>query len=121
MFKVLICGDRNWGDINPIKELIKRLAKKHGVNGLLVIHGKAPGADTMAGVAAKEASVHVAEVPALWDTRYRAAGPQRNQAMLALDPDLVVAFHPDLKSSKGTKDMVKRSRKAGVEVKVVES
>jgi hypothetical protein len=30
------------------------------------------------------------------------------------NPDLVIAFHEDLESGKGTKDMLKRAEKAGV-------
>ena len=47
----------------------------------------------------------------------RAAGPIRNQRMLVEGkPDLVIAFHDDLESSRGTKDMIKRSLKAGIRV-----
>lgn len=47
----------------------------------------------------------------------KAAGPIRNQHMLdGYHPDMVVFFHHDLSSSKGTKDMVERARKAGVPV-----
>ena len=35
-------------------------------------------------------------------------------------PDLVTAFHPDFRESRGTADMVRRARKAGVMVEVVQ-
>jgi hypothetical protein len=75
--------------------------------------------------------------PANWDKYNKAAGPLRNNDMLEgrhdpcqnclrprhgmgqclcipLYPDVVLAFHPSLNESKGTKDMVTRSREAGV-------
>jgi hypothetical protein len=58
--------------------------------------------------------------PADWDKYGKAAGPIRNQQMLDEGhPDMVIAFHDDLTNSKGTKDMVKRAKKAGVPVYLV--
>lgn len=118
MYKVLICGDRAWHDKSRIDRLINDLISVHGKSDLIIIEGGAEGADLLARICATERSVHVAEVRALWQTRHRDAGPQRNKAMLGLDPDEVHAFHEDLKRSKGTKDMVRISRKAGVKVTV---
>jgi hypothetical protein len=118
VFKVLICGDRHWNNPGAIDRELKKLIKRHGPN-MIVIEGGAPGADQEAKKVANDHSIHVAEVKALWETRHRGAGPQRNQAMLELGPDLVLAFHPNLAHSKGTKDMVWRARKADVDVKVV--
>ena len=120
MYKVLVCGGTGWGRPGPIRREIKRLIKKHGDSKLLIIEGKAEGADTIAGEMAKELNVHVCEVGALWNTRYRSAGPQRNDVMLALEPDEIIAFHTDLKKSKGTKDTVTKARKRGIPTKVVD-
>jgi hypothetical protein len=117
MFKVIVCGDRRWDQPEPIRAALKRLIKKHGE--ILVIEGGAPGADRLAQKIAHELNQHVAEVPALWHTRFRSAGPQRNEAMLALDPDAVLAFHKFIENSKGTADMVRRARKQGVPTKVL--
>ena len=70
-------------------------------------------------VIGEQENIHVCRVPALWQTRHQGAGPQRNSIMLALEPHEVVAFHPDLKKSKGTKDMLKQAEKAGIKYKVV--
>lgn len=112
IYKVLMCGDRNWWDQGPILRELEWLVEVHGKNELLIIHGGAPGADTLAGILASTMSVHVARVDALWATRYKSAGPQRNATMLALEPHKVIAFHEDISKSKGTADMVKRARKA---------
>jgi hypothetical protein len=124
MLKVLICGDRDWGDPEPIRRVIKELKKeaKSAKKGeLLIISGGAPGADTLARIIATEEDVHCAEVKALWMTRSRAAGPQRNLIMLGLEPDKVVAFHPNLAKSRGTAHTVRSSKKASIPVTVVEA
>jgi len=57
------------------------------------------------------------EFPARWDLYGRAAGPLRNSQMLKEGkPNLVIAFHDNLDSSKGTKDMVNKSLKDNIEV-----
>lgn len=118
MYKVLICGAREWSDKPAIDRLINDLIKVHGKNDLIVIEGGAEGADLLARICATERSVHVAEVRALWQTRHRGAGPQRNKAMLGLEPDEVHAFHEDLSKSKGTRDTVRRARRLGYHVEV---
>ena len=113
--KVLVCGDRNWTDEAKIKKRLKKFK-----DPITVIQGGARGADSLAGVVASNLGFDVVEVPAEWETYGRAAGPIRNQVMLDMDPDLVIAFHSDLDNSKGTADMVRRSRKKGIAVEVVE-
>ena len=84
-----------------------------------IIHGAAKGADRIAGeIAVGLGFNEVIAVPANWDKHHRAAGPIRNQVMLDMKPDLVLAFHDDPNLGKGTADMVSRARRAGVEVQV---
>lgn len=119
MYKVLICGDRYWSKSSSIRREIERLIKVAGrADKLLVIHGGARGADSIAGQEAQELGVHTAQVDALWDSYHRGAGPKRNAVMLTLDPDEVVAFHPDIESSKGTKDMMSRAKRKGTKTMV---
>lgn len=121
IYKVLMFGDRNWGLRPPVIREMKRvegIAHRRGLE-LVIIHGKAAGADQLSGIIAHEHSVHTCEVPALWETRGRAAGPQRNEVMRLLDPHEAVCFHPDLRKSRGSADMKRRLDKAGIKVKVV--
>jgi hypothetical protein len=116
--RVLMCGDRYWGRMSTIQKDVKALKARHG-DKLIIIQGGADGADTMAEIACQQESVHCAEVKALWSTRHISAGPQRNTAMLkGLMPDEVIAYHPNIGKGKGTKDMVKQAKDAGVPVRV---
>lgn len=111
---ILICGSRDWSDKNLILSTIVSLKPTK------IIHGVCRGADILSGQVAKELGIPVQEFPADWDTYGLSAGPRRNQKMLDEGkPNLVIAFHDDIKSSKGTNDMVRRAKKSGLEVKVI--
>lgn len=71
------------------------------------------GADVWADEWAEDRGVKAWKFPADWMLLGKAAGPRRNQKMLNEGkPDLVVAFP----GGKGTADMVRKARVAGVEV-----
>ena len=110
---VLVCGDRFWQDAHTIRRVLA------GLGPDTVVHGGAPGADRLAGVVAAGLGLSVRAYPAQWHQYGRAAGPLRNQEMLAdARPDLVLAFHRNLARSRGTGDMVRRAQAAGVQVRV---
>jgi len=115
--RVLVCGDRNWTNRASIYRELLELRKKH-VGPITVIAGGCRGADTLATSCAWQLNMDVEEYPANWGTQGRAAGPIRNQLMLKTGIHLVLAFHPNLSESKGTKDMVNRAASAGVPVHI---
>ena len=112
---ILICGDRNWTDYRPIQRELKRFDPVTDI----IMHGAARGADSIAGTSAHMAGfITVKAYPANWGKYGRAAGPIRNQLMLDQNPDLVLAFHPDIANSKGTGHMVRIAKAKGVKVEV---
>lgn len=123
LYRLLMFGDRNWGSMKVIeREFLKVYEVVKSIDSrteIIVIHGGAPGADTLAGLVAHEHSCHTARVDALWQTRYRGAGPQRNRIMELLDPHFAIGFHKNIEVSRGTKDMARRLEKAGLNYKIV--
>lgn len=121
LYKVLMFGDRDWTNSAAIRRELRKLIAIHGTQRLLIIEGECPkgGADLIARVEAERADVHVARVHALWSTRYRGAGPQRNTIMRLLEPDEGIGFHPDISKSKGTKNMAKQLEAAGIPYRIV--
>jgi hypothetical protein len=125
--KLLITGDRNWNNRQLIYVWLKKL-KALGYDQL--IEGEARGADTIAkeealklGYTLLNRNEKTVGWPALWDDfkrmypiedygmKWKSAGTERNIEMLNKgNPDLVLAFHPDLSKSKGTKHMVNISK-----------
>ena len=110
MRKVLVCGGRDYHN----KELLFRVLDASNASKPidLIIHGAARGADMLAQAWADDRGVCCLQFAADWKTDGKAAGPIRNRKMLLEEPDLVIAFP----GGSGTADMVRRARKAGVEV-----
>lgn len=116
-FRVLICGDREWTELYPIRRELLRLDKEGDIE--LVVHGDCRGADRIGGVIATNLGIVVKSEPAKWTKHGKAAGPIRNRLMVKkYKPNIVLAFHKDLRKSKGTKDMVQVALEAGIEVRV---
>jgi len=84
-----------------------------------VIHGAAPGVDTLAGKWARRNNITEEVYPAKWKELGKAAGPIRNKQMLDEGhPQLVVAFLTT--TSKGTANMLKQSKKEGIDAYVID-
>jgi UDP-N-acetylmuramoylalanine-D-glutamate ligase len=109
--RVLVCGGRDYRDWDRLRAVLDDIPIT------TMIEGCAQGADSLAERYAALVTIDNEHYPAEWDVFGKAAGPIRNRQMLKFgNPDLVVAFPGD----KGTADMVKRARAAGVEVRVIE-
>lgn len=114
--RVLVCGGRDYSDREHTQNTLTELHARRGPI-TTVIHGAARGADTE-GMLWAIATQGVGSVafPADWNRYGKAAGAMRNERMLTEGkPDLVVAFPGGV----GTADMVRRAKKAGVEVILV--
>lgn len=114
--RVLVCGGRDWTNQEAINRRLYLLGGGH-----VIVHGAARGADTMAGIAARGLGLTVEEFPADWNKFGKRAGILRNLQMLDTKPDLVIAFHSDIASSKGTGHTVGEARRRGIPVEVISS
>jgi len=114
---VLMCGDRNWTNEKIIEEYIKILPST-----AVIIHGGCRGADKISGRLGRKHNHVVIVYEAEWEMFGRGAGPRRNEEML-MDgkPNIVVAFHDNIEQSKGTKDVVMRAIKKGIDVQLKNS
>lgn len=112
MTRVLVCGGREYGDLDRVVAVLDE------INPTVVIEGGARGADACAWKFTKMRGVERLTFPADWSRDGKAAGAIRNQRMLDEGkPDLVVAFP----GGNGTADMVRRAKRAGIEVKEITS
>jgi ABC-type Fe3+-hydroxamate transport system substrate-binding protein len=112
--EVLVCGGRNYSDKLKVFKTLYQIDAAIGIS--TVITGGCTGADTLAGLWAQENTKVLTVVPADWALHGRKAGPIRNEKLLDLRPDLVVAFP----GGRGTEDMVKKAIKQGVSVRIVD-
>lgn len=108
---VLVCGGRDYADFGRVFDVLTALHRETPIACL--IEGGAHGADDWGACWADMNAVRLLKFKAQWDVHGRAAGPIRNQRMIDEGkPDLVVAFP----GGRGTADMVRRARTAGIEV-----
>lgn len=114
--RLLVCGGRDYSDRDTMFNILEGFEFEHIVE--VVIEGEAPGADLLAREWAESMDIDVDPYPASWKVYGRAAGPIRNQQMLVEGkPNYAFAFYDKPRHlSKGTADMVKRLKKAGVPV-----
>lgn len=109
--RVLVCGSRAATDTAPIFAALAAFHQQIPIGCL--IQGGAQGVDEMAGIWAAANGLPVAVFRPDWRKHGRAAGPLRNQRMLDEGkPDVVIAFP----GGRGTADMVRRAKAAGVPV-----
>lgn len=111
MMRVLVCGGRNYHNATRIFDVLDKLNTEAGID--CIIEGGSRGADQHAYVWALDRSVACERYEADWENQGSFAGPMRNKRMLEEGkPDLVIAFP----GGRGTADMVRKARRAGVEV-----
>ena len=112
--RVIISGDRNWTNESVIKKVIDSLPED-----TVIVEGDCSGADRIAGELAKARGLKIEVYAAKWNLYGKGAGPIRNYEMLATNPDIVYAFHNDIKTSKGTKHMISIAEKNKVPVVLI--
>jgi uncharacterized protein YuzE len=105
--RTLVCGGRDYRDERYLGEILDAL------NPSAIGHGRARGADRLAGAWATARRVEERAYPAGWTKFGHAAGPIRNREMLVdFKPDVVVAFP----GRRGTTDMIGLAEARGVPV-----
>ncbi len=108
----LICGGRDFTDKEMFNSAMSDLVHLRGMPSV-VVQGGAKGADTLARSWAQQHALKIVTEKAKWNVFGNSAGPIRNQVMLdKYSPDFVIAFP----GGRGTADMVRRSREAGIDV-----
>jgi hypothetical protein len=121
----LFCGSRDWCDSTAIFDELEnawktaqeefRATKR---SDLWILHGAAPGADTIAGITAIWMGFTVHSYPADWARYGKPAGILRNKQMLDQEPDRVYAFI--LNSSPGTSHTISEAVQRGIPITIIE-
>lgn len=114
--RVIVAGASGWDNREAIRRELSKLPPD-----TTVVHGDAPGADAIAGEVATELGLCVEPMAKNKDdyARYkRGAWRGLNERMLATGASLILAFHHDLASSRGTKHLVALAHKGNVAVRV---
>lgn len=114
MFRVIIAGGRDFQDYSMLQQTMDRLLV-NVQDEIVVVCGKARGADTLGERYAQERGYAVHAFPADWAKHGRAAGIIRNEEM-AKNADALVAFWDG--QSRGTKNMIELGHRYQLKVRV---
>lgn len=116
--KVIVAGGRNFNDYALMKERLDHYFQNLNKDELVIISGKASGADSLGERYAKENGIKIEGYPANWKRYGNAAGPIRNKQMIVEGKaDALVAFWDN--TSRGTGGMIKLAEEHGLHVRVV--
>ena len=109
--RVIVCGGRTYANEAEVARRLGAFHARHGIE--CIIHGGSRGLDRLASRWGERNGIPTRAYLAEWDRYGDAAGPIRNRAMLLQEsPDAVIAFP----GFKGTADMIRQARLAGVQV-----
>jgi len=115
--RVLVCGSRGFDDYKCVYRYLATLSVGHEGEEIVIIHGAARGADTLAGMVGSRLGYVVEPYPANWAQHGKSAGIKRNQQMLDEGhPEVCIAFYRGVYPTPGTADMIERARKANLVV-----
>lgn len=123
MKKILICGPRDTPP-SQFEHMLKVVLDLYDPSTgyekpIQIINGGAAGADALATKVAVTLNIPYLIVPAQWE-KGAGAGPERNQKMIDMKPDLVLAwFCPAVGLTSGTGDTVRRADKARIPIKLI--
>lgn len=110
--RILITGTRYHPTAIQLHDLVNRL---YGLpQGSTVVHGAAPGVDSLAAAIATALGLQVEPHPADWDQYGKPAGPKRNAEMVVLGADEVWAY--PIANSRGTINCMNLAVVAGLSV-----
>lgn len=114
--RILVCGGRDFDRYGYMSVKLWDILDTLETDDITFIQGGAKGADFLARAFSVTEEFPYEEYPADWKKYGKGAGHIRNQQMIDEGkPDLVVAFP----GGRGTADMVKRAKDAGIKVEEI--
>ncbi len=114
--RLIVAGTRTFNDYEFLKSTLDHLLS-NTTEEVIIVSGKARGADSLGERYAKEKGYEVKEFPADWSIG-KSAGPKRNEEMAKYGTHLV-AFWDQM--SPGTWNMIQVAKKNGLNVRVIPS
>ena len=111
--RILIFGDRHWNCEELAGQIVNRLLARYGPN-LVIIHGGEPGVDQAVALACRELGVVVEARLVNWHQTGLPTVGTKNRELIKAAPELCVAVHPSIASSKRTRDCVQQALQAKI-------
>ena len=115
MFRVIVAGSREFKDYQLLEKTLDDFLQDQK-KPTRILCGMAHGADELGLLYAHRHNYELEKHPAKWNIHGKRAGFIRNEEM-ANNADALIAFWDG--ESHGTKDMIKRAKKHGLDIKVI--
>ena len=117
--RIIVAGSRTFSDYPYLKSKIESYITKHKDHRFVIVSGNANGADKLGERFAFENGIELRKFPAQWNLYGSQAGYLRNNQMINFAKEspgdaVLMAFWDG--KSKGTKQMIKSAKKAGIQV-----
>tara|TARA_R110000851_G_scaffold244874_2_gene397617 strand:- start:5569 stop:5940 length:372 start_codon:yes stop_codon:yes gene_type:complete len=117
-FRIVVAGGRKFHDFERLTyELDSLLRNKSRTHEIVIVSGKARGADELGERYARLRHYSIQSHPANWNMFGNSAGYRRNEEM-ALESDATVAFWDG--ESRGTKHMIDITQQHGNMLRIVD-
>lgn len=117
IYRIIIAGSRDFDNYELLREKVSKIIEeKRKTHQIIIISGKARGADRLGERFAHENAFNIDEYPADWDTYGKRAGYLRNKDM-SENADALIAFW-DGKSS-GTKHMIDLAKQKNLPIRII--
>lgn len=116
-FRVIVAGGRNFCDYPKLRDVMDRVLSVKLADEnvkVIIVSGRAQGADTLGEKYAMERGLAVEKFPALWETDGNAAGFIRNVRMANVANACVV-----FPGGRGSAHMAKIARERGLMLRVI--
>jgi len=114
--KLIIAGSRDFHDYSLLKKEVTIFTKEYNNKDIIIVSGKATGADELGEIYAFRHSIDLKTFPANWKKYGKSAGFIRNNSMAIFATHCICFW--DGKSN-GTKDMIERCKKHNLKYKVI--
>lgn len=133
MITIGIVGSRKWTNKNKVSEAVDLCIEKYGKENIQVVSGAAIGADTHGREVALEKGLPYVEYnPAhtewnlysgkpkeFYGKEYKVGHFFERNTFIAEDSDILFAFIPPNQESRGTMDTVRKAKKLGKYIKII--
>lgn len=116
MFRIIICGGRDFSNYPLLRNKCIYFLSKKRKEDIVIICGKANGADTLGEKFAKENNYKIEYFPANWEKYGKSAGFIRNKEMIDI-ADAVIAFWNG--ESKGTENTISLAKEKNIPLRIV--
>ncbi len=114
--RIIICGGRDFNDYERLKERCDYLMQFLRKSDIIILCGKARGADTLGERYALENNIKIEYYPADWDKYGKSAGYIRNKEMVDNATSAICFWNG---KSKGTAHTIELCKKKGIQYRII--